>query len=206
MNGFSFIDFIFLVLAGVFIYTRFFGTKLPKDDKNKKRPQHLREVFIADLEHNHPVPMALRPTPQPMPDLEGLTGLELIKKADPHFDEAQFLVGAQEAYHMFYDARQRGDKDLLQQLLSPKLERHFLAEAEEATTSGKPLNVHVEKINNADIVDARMKGKTTVVDVSYKAKIKTAGVVKVVQEVFTWARNIDAEDLNWELVDMKQVN
>jgi hypothetical protein len=36
--------------------------------------------------------------------------------------------------------------------------------------------------------------------------IKGSDVAKPVQEVFTWARNVDAEDLNWELVDIKVAN
>ena len=218
MSGFSFIDFIFIVLLGAFVLSRFLGNKLPKDDKSKKRPASMREVFIADLESAAMAAPALRPRPRALPELEGLSGLDLIGKADPHFNEKEFIKGAQEAYHMFYDARRLADKDVLRQLLSPKLERQYLAEADSFAGKGQTLNISVEKIESAEIVGTRMNGKTAVIEVAYKARIKNpttdangktvkgSEVAKPVQEVFTWARNIDAEDLNWELVDIKKAN
>lgn len=218
MSGFSFIDFIFIVLMGAFVLSRFLGTKLPKNDKSKKRPQQMREVFIADLENAAVAAPVLRPKFKVLPDLEGLSGVELIRRVDPSFSEKEFVKGAQEAYHMFYDARRLADKDLLRQLLSPKLERQYLAEADGYAGKGQRLNISVEKIESAEIVGTRMNGKTAVIEVAYKAKIKNpttdangktvkgSDVAKPVQEVFTWARNVDAEDLNWELVDIKQAN
>lgn len=217
-GSFSMIDLIFILILGVFVVSRFFSSKLPKDDKTKKRPQNMREVFIADLENAPTLAPVLRPKPRALPDLQGLSGEELIRKADPQFDATEFVRGAQEAYHMFYDARRTGDQDLLRQLLSPKLERQFLQEVEVNAAKGQTLNISVEKIESAEIVGTRMNGKTAVIDVAYKARIKNpttdasgktvkgSDVAKTVQEVFTWARNIDGEDLNWELVDIKQAN
>jgi predicted lipid-binding transport protein (Tim44 family) len=217
-NGFALIDLIFILALGIFIVSRFFSVKLPKDDKSKKRPQSMQEIFISDLEATQAVSPALRPKPQPLPDLQGLEGVTLIRKADPRFDEKEFLQGAQEAYHMFYDARRTADKELLRQLLSPKLEKQFLAEVEDYAGKGQTLAISVEKIISAEIVGTRMNGKTAVIDVAYQSKIKNptqdgsgktvkgSEVAKSVKEIFTWARNIDAEDLNWELVDIKQAN
>lgn len=218
MSDFSFIDVIFILVLGAFVFSRFFSVKLPKDDKNKKRPQNMREVFISDLEQATVPAPAFRPKPRVLPDLAGLSGVELIRRADPSFTEKEFLSGAQEAYHMFYDARRQADKDTLRQLLSPKLERQYLAEADAYAAKGQTLSISVEKIESAEIVGTRMNGKTAVIEVAYKAKIKNptqdangktikgSEVGKSIQEVFTWARNIDAEDLNWELVDIKQAN
>lgn len=217
-SNFSIIDLIFIIVLGVFVFSRFFSVKLPKDDKTKKRPRNMQEVFIADLENVPALAPALRPKARVLPDLAGLSGVDLIKRADPGFDEQEFIRGAQEAYHMFYDARRTGDKELLRQLLSPKLEREFLSEAEDYAARGQTLNIAVEKIESAEIVGTRVNGKTTVVEVAYKSRIKNpavdangktvkgSDVAKLVQEVFTWARNIDAEDLNWELADIKQAN
>jgi len=217
-SSFSFIDLIFIIVLGIFIFSRFFSVKLPKDDKTKKRPQSMQEIFISDLEAAPVLSPALRPKPKALPDLQGLEGVALIQKADPSFDEKEFLLGAQEAYHMFYEARRAADKDMLRQLLSPKLEKQFLAEADDYAAKGQRLEVMVEKINSADIVGTRMNGKTAVIEVAYNSKIKNptqdangktvkgSEVAKSVKEVFTWARNIDAEDLNWELVDIKQAN
>jgi len=82
---------------------------------------------------------------------------------------------------------------------------------------------HIKKIEAKlnkvpTIVDSKVHGRTVILDVKYTASISSYVVdnqdklvsgdkkSKDMEMIWTWARNVDADDLNWELTDISLVS
>ena len=212
-NGNFFVDLVIMVLLGVFIYTRFFSTKLPKDDKTRKqqKPQNVLDFPKTTVPETPVRPQRpKRPNPK---DLADLKGTDLVRAYDPMFNEKEFLAGAREAYRMFHSAVAERDEETLENLLSPRLFDRVLDELD--TLKGKDSRklTTIDGFDDISIIDARINGRTVILDVKYNARqaqavVKAKGAQpkstpQAVTEIWTWARNADAQDPNWELEDIR---
>src|SRR5690606_5164485 len=166
------LDLIIIVIVGLFVYSRFFSAKLPRDEG--KSAKNIREAYgIKEAETKRnvvqapitPKQRARRVSPQ---QLEKLEGVDRLRALDPGFEAASFLEGAKSAYGLFYDARANQDHSTLESLVAPRLLDDVLDELD-----GKNVKtITVENLEAAEIVDARVNGRTLIVDVKYKAKHK----------------------------------
>lgn len=213
-----------LLIAGliIFIFTRFTGDSLPKDD-NKNKPNSTskggKEKNITKVVSLSKVKDKKEAEKKSKSKEENLAGVDAIKDKDPSFNETEFLEGAKEAYKMFYDALSRSDEDLLDDLTSPRVYDQAIEKVEEAEAQGYSYKAIVDKIKNASVVDARLHGLSFVVDVKYEATLfeytedEKGDVVegsktksKAEQVVWTWVKPIDNNDPNWELDDIHVVS
>lgn len=188
-SGFGLIDIIIMVLVGVFIFTRFFGYKLPKKTKRRTRKgtTNILEFSIGAAPQAKPKPRAKKKPPA--------TGAAALQAIDPSFTEKDFLKGATAAFSMYYQAYAEADEETLENLLSPRLYDQTMDELE-----SKPAAVKAELVNKPQIMDARVNGQTMVVDVKYEAKItKGKAAAKPTAIIWTWARPANTDDPNWEL-------
>lgn len=199
------LDLIIIVIVGLFVYSRFFSKPLPRD--KGKSAKNIREAYdikeAVEAESNvtpmKPAPRRRRVSAE---ELEKLDGLDRVRAMDPSFDAASFMEGAKSAYGMFYNARANRDMDTLESLVAPRLLDDVLDELESKTAK----TISVDGVETAEVVDARINGRTVIVEVKYKAQHKEGGKLKPVQQVWTWARNVDADDPNWELEMMRPVS
>lgn len=188
------VDLIFLVIVGIFIYTRFFGKKLPKAAP-KKSPKVLQ--FPSSVKKAAPAPA--------VKNLDNLEGLAKIKAADPTFKKAEFISGALSAFSVYAEAVNKMDEETLDALMGPQLFDEVMDKLESAKKAGKPVEIKIAGTPKAEIVDSRVMGRTAILDVSYTVKMaefkKGAKntTPKETTVVWTWARAIDSEDPNWEL-------
>lgn len=211
-TGFSALDIVFLVVLAIFIISRFMGHQLPKDDKktNKKVvkfPVSTAEIEAQKAEEVKPAPKVVLSEK----DRKNLSGIELIKKADRDFNEKDFLSGAELAYQMYYDAINEMDEDTLENMVAPRKFDEIMESIETLESEGKKRLVKIEEVTSIEVLDAKLHGRTAIVDVKYTAQqtdvienidtkaddIKSDA--KEVTTVWTWARSVDSDDLNWEL-------
>ena len=205
--GFSALDIVFLILLAVFIVSRFMGNQLPKDDKKSKKVLKFPEDVIKEVEKvqkEQKKKVSLK-------HLEGLSGVKLIEQADKDFKKKEFLSGAELAYQMYYDAINDKDEDTLEGMVAPRHFDEIMESVETLESENKKRFVLIEKIENVEIVEAKLHGRTAIIDVKYVAQqtdviesedLSEDDVEKAPSEVvsiWTWARSIDSEDLNWEL-------
>ena len=167
-----------------------------------------------------PVAAAAEATPE-RPEAGGLafeeraaSGIRAIVTADPSFDVARFVEGAQAAYRMILEAFWRGDREELRHLAGPDVFASFEAAIAERETAGHRLDNRLVQIERAVIDDARLVGRTAEIDVRFDADIAAvtrdaegnviAGTLTdavPTHDVWTFRRTVGSADPNWLLVE-----
>jgi predicted lipid-binding transport protein (Tim44 family) len=218
------IDILVVVLVLAFVVSRFTGFKLPKDPRKPQERRNdweqLKQKFGAPQEATKDITPAAKVVKKPAKakvDVSGLSGIEQIKALDAGFDEEGFRQGVEAAYRYFYDCWNRLDEEGLDNLcgtaLMDKLEVQL---AEHRKRKTKP-QVLVNSIDAVEITDAKVKGRSAVIEVivtatqsedeigvARKGKGGASGPVVHQQQVrWVLARALGSDDPNWELQDIK---
>ena len=198
------IDFIIIVALGIFIFTRFFSDKLPKDlqPKSKKRKPAGRSVKPSQV-------LEFPKTPELENEKDPAVKL---RKMDTNFDEKAFVKGIEAAYRYYVEAWNAQDDEKLENLLAPQFLDDHLEMMEKLAQKGQTPKVDIKKWGSAKLLDARLNGRTAIVDVQIiveqsdnfqKEDGKLVGgkakPAKEVKFVWTLARSIDSDDPNWEV-------
>jgi predicted lipid-binding transport protein (Tim44 family) len=205
------IDLIVMVLVIAVVLTRFTKFKLPTDprDKAARRAdiERLRERPL--LRDEAPAEMAEEPKPAPRKPsarelqeaAKGLSGLAKVKALEPGFHEADFLEGAKAAYGYFYTCWNARDEEGLDNLCAPALHGRLLTQLQDDRV-WEP--VAVDEITLATLGDARVHGKTAVIDVHFETVERMGdSAARPVQRTWVLARPLGSEDPNWELQDIR---
>jgi len=142
------------------------------------------------------------------------SGIRAIISADPSFDVARFVEGAQSAYRMVLEAFWKGDREELGWLAGPEVRDAFIEAIDARETEGHVLENRLVAIERASIDDARLSGKVAEIDVRFDAYIAAvtrdkdgalvAGSMSdAVQtnDIWTFRRNLASKDPNWLLVE-----
>lgn len=130
------------------------------------------------------------------------------------FDPGQFLDGARSAYRMILEAYWRGDVDVLRRLTDDDVFESFSTAIEDRKEAGQVLDNRLVTIENAVVEQAALTGQTASVTVRFDADIAavtrdTDGNVVAgsltdavpTHDVWTFSRNVRADDPNWTLVE-----
>ena len=141
-------------------------------------------------------------------------GIRAILAADPSFDVARFLEGAQGAYRMILEAYWQGDAEELRDLVSPEVLASFEQAIADRHTAGHKLDNRLVAIERAMIDDARVSGGVAEIDVRFDADIAAvtrgregevvAGTMSdavATHEIWTFRRSLASTDPAWLLVD-----
>lgn len=140
--------------------------------------------------------------------------LRQIMAADPSFDVGRFLEGAQAAYRMILEAFWRDDEATLEPLVDRGVLDDFRAVIAERTTAGHRLDNRLVAIEEARIERASLSGRTATITVRFDADIAAVtraadGTVVAgslsdavqTHDLWTFGRNLDANDPNWLLIE-----
>ena len=141
-------------------------------------------------------------------------GIRAIIAADPGFDVARFLEGAQAAYRMTLEAFWKGDREELRYLTSPDVYESFVTAIAEREAAGHRLDNRLVAIERSVIEDARLTGRTAEIDVRFDADIAAvtrdsdgavvAGTTTdaiAIHDSWTFRRTLGSDDPNWLLVE-----
>lgn len=219
-DGFVFVEIlIFAMIAAFLVYRlrsvlgRRTGEERQRPNPFTARPNNQPDNVVAMPNRERPVPNA---APSPDEPVSLATALEQIKAADPSFDEKYFLQGARGAFQMIVEAFAKGDTATLRPLLSDEVYDNFARAVRERQAAGETLETRIETITDADVVEARMDGRTALVTVKFVSEQmnvvrNSAGAVvdgdpnSVIEavDVWTFARNTRAGDPNWALVETR---
>ena len=107
------------------------------------------------------------PPPAPDEPYSLAAGIGQIQANDPTFDEKGFLQGAKAAFGMIVTAFAQGDTPTLRPLLSDDVYDNFAAAIRSRQSSGETLETKVVDIRDADLIEARMDGRTAFVTVKF---------------------------------------
>jgi predicted lipid-binding transport protein (Tim44 family) len=141
-------------------------------------------------------------------------GIRSIVAADPDFDVARFLEGAQAAYRMILEAFWQGDREALRHLVGDEVRASFESAIAEREAAGHRLDNRLVMIERAVIADAQLRSREAEIDVRFDADIAAvtrdsegnviAGTLTdavPAHDVWTFRRNLVSADPNWLLVD-----
>ena len=141
-------------------------------------------------------------------------GIRAIVSADPGFDVARFLEGAQAAYRMVLEAFWKGDREQLSWLAGDEVRSAFEAAIAEREAAGHKLDNRLVAVERAAIEDARLAGRVAEIDVRFDAFVVAvtrnaegelvAGSLSdaiPTHDVWTFRRTVGSADPNWLLVD-----
>jgi predicted lipid-binding transport protein (Tim44 family) len=189
-----------------------------------ERTGHEQQLTLkpADAEGN----AALRPAvsaqgqPQPTEPLETAylptagPGVRALLAADPSFDVARFLEGAQGAYRMVLEGFWRGDIDNVRFFLDPDIAGAFDAAIAQRKAAGQTLDNRLIAIEQALIAEAGLVGKVATVTVRFEADIAAitrdgdgnviAGSLSdavQTRDRWTFRRDLSSSDPNWILIE-----
>ncbi|WP_445680419.1 Tim44/TimA family putative adaptor protein [Radicibacter daui] len=136
-----------------------------------------------------------------------------VEKADPSFNENDFLHGARAAFSMIVEGFARGDRALLKPLLAPPVYSAFDQAIGEREAAGQVRKTEISSVDEADIVFASIEGGQIRIEVrlvSHQIDVTTdadgavmegdAHEVHEVVDLWTFARKVRSPDPNWMLV------
>jgi predicted lipid-binding transport protein (Tim44 family) len=141
-------------------------------------------------------------------------GIRAIISADPQFDVARFLEGAQSAYRMILEAFWKGDREELEYLVGDEVRTSFEEAILQREADGHVLDNRLIAIERAIIEDARLNGRVAEIEVRFDADIAavtrdaTGEVVAgsmsdaiATHDIWTFRRTLGSDDPNWLLVE-----
>ena len=206
---------VLLAMIALFVGLRLYAV-LGQRTGHEQRPV-TRPEATPGLEAPAPAPESKAPASEPSGLAFGegaAAGIRSIISADPGFDVARFLEGAQGAYRMVLEAFWKGDRDELAWLTGDEVRSAFEAAIAEREAAGHKLDNRLVAIERAAIEDARLQGRTAEIDVRFDAFVAAvtrnaegeviAGSLSdaiPTHDLWTFRRQLDSADPNWVLVD-----
>ena len=141
-------------------------------------------------------------------------GVRALLAADPSFDVARFLEGAQAAYRLILESFWKGDLDAMRPHVDDHVYDAFAAAVEQRSNDGLILDNRLVAIEQAVIAGAEVERKIALVTVRFEADIAAvtrnaegdvvAGSLSdavQTRDRWTFRRDIGAHDPNWLLVE-----
>lgn len=211
-EGFQLIEIIILALVAGFLVFRLkstLGRRTGYDEKaetDRSRWETIEDDNVIEL-----------PGRQPNPDEEigGALGAGLadIRQLDPQFAIDPFLNGAKSAFEMILMAFAKGDLDTLRNLLSEEVFENFKAAIDQRVENGETMETEMMGFKRVQAEDAGTNG--TIAQITVRFVTEQVNVIRdkddkvvdgdpdhiaVITDLWTFARDMQSDDLTWQLV------
>jgi predicted lipid-binding transport protein (Tim44 family) len=179
---------------------------LPKPAEERVAPAPLPRAVEKTAEAREPIAKPFEGNAEP--------GIRAIVAAEPGFDVARFVEGAQAAYRMILESFWKGDEHTLRNLVAPDVARAFEDAVAARNEAGQVLDNRLVSIERATITGASLNGKDARITMRFDALIaavtrdadgnviagSTSDAVET-HDVWTFARTLRSSDPNWKLSD-----
>ena len=209
------VEIVLLAMIALFVGLRLYavlGQRTGHEQQAVLRPEPTAEAKpvapVADMPANTAEPSGLAY------DKGAAAGIGAIIAADPAFDVARFIEGAQAAYRMTLEAFWKGDREELAHLANDSVRGAFEEAIDAREAAGETLENRLVAIERATIEDARLGGKVAEIEVRFDAYIaavtrnKEGEVVAgsmsdavPTKDLWTFQRDLKSRDPNWRLVE-----
>lgn len=228
MEGFQFIDIIFLAMVAGFIVLRLRSVLGRRTGHEPPRDSAAKDTISRDSDNVVSMPRShgarersdlsldIEPVYQGTP-LE--SGLVQVKMADPSFEAAEFLSGASKAFEMIVAAYAKHDLDTLKPLLSADVYSQFAATIQdrenreetmetELVTTRAPILESIEMQDDRAVVGVRFQSEQVNVIRDQSGTIIDGDEdhVESVTDIWTFARDTSNSDPNWLLIATRSVD
>lgn len=220
-EGFQFIDIILFAMIAAFLILRLRSVLGRRQDnggppsnpfsrESRQGPQEDNVVQLPD-QSEPPDPGDEPEKREPATPLEA--GFTQIRIADPSFDHEEFLVGARTAFEFIIQAFAEGDTETLESLLNDEVYRNFLSAIRSREAANETLENTLVRIRAADAIEAYMDGAVAFVtmkivseqvnvtrDAAGEVASGDPGHITEITDIWTFGRDTNSRDPNWELV------
>lgn len=177
-----------------------------------ERPPGERGVVPVPSAAGMPAPVAAAPV-RGVPDARGPVGQALarIRSADPSFDPAGFLGGAEGAFRMIVEGFAAGNRQLLRALLADETYAGFEGAIADRESRGEVQRTEIREIREATIDGADLRGTTAEVTVRFVSDqvnmttdatgkpVAGADAVTELTDIWTFQRDVRSTDPAWKL-------
>jgi predicted lipid-binding transport protein (Tim44 family) len=139
--------------------------------------------------------------------------LKAIKMRDPAFRVSQFLEGAKSAFEMVLEAFANDDKKTLKLLLSSEVYQDFNEALKARKQSKEREETTLISMQSSDITEVELEGSTVRITVQFTSEQVNLvrdeqneivsgdpSHIEVVQDEWTFERDLRSSDPNWKLV------
>ena len=208
---------VILALVALFIGLRLYSVL-------GERTGHEQQPILKPAEPEPRVerqPEVPKTAPQPSADSADLAylpmagpGVRAILAADPSFDVARFLEGAQAAYRMILEAFWKGDLSAVRSHVDENVYEAFASSVEQRKKDGLSLDNRLVAIEQTVISSASLERSVAFVTVRFETDIAAVtrnkdgevvagSMTDAVQtrDLWTFRRDIASRDPNWLLVE-----
>ena len=209
------VEIVLLAMIALFVGLRLYavlGQRTGHEQQPVIRPEAPAEAKpvppVADIPANPAEPSGLAY------EKGAAAGIGAIIAADPNFDVARFIEGAQAAYRMTLEAFWKGDREELAFLANDEVRGAFEAAIDDREAAGETLDNRLVAIERATIEHAKLSGKVAEIEVRFDAFIaavtrnKAGDVVAgsmsdavPTKDLWTFQRDLKSRDPNWRLVE-----
>jgi predicted lipid-binding transport protein (Tim44 family) len=210
------LEIVLLAMIAVFVGLRLYAVLGQRTGHEQQRPvtrpdaapEAAPTAAAPDLSPNSAEPSGLAY------EKGAAAGIRAIVGADPGFDVARFIEGAQAAYRMTLEAFWKGDRAELALLANEEVAAAFVAAIDMREAAGHTLDNRLVAIERAAIEDARLDGKVAEIEVRFDAFVAAvtrdkdgdliAGSMSdavPANDIWTFQRNLASKDPNWLLVE-----
>ena len=213
------VEIVLLAMVAVFAGLRLYAV-LGRRTGHEQQPA-LRPKTVAPIDASKPVADVAADRAEPAGfayDKSAEDGVRAVVAADPTFDVARFLEGAQAAYRMILEAFWKGDKATLDDLVDGDAQAAFEDAIAAREAEGLTLDNRLIAIEKAVIDSAELQGRTALVSVRFDADIAAvtrdadgnvvAGSLSdaiETHDIWTFQRDLSSGDPNWMLVETDAV-
>ncbi|MHA1568637.1 MAG: Tim44/TimA family putative adaptor protein [Alphaproteobacteria bacterium] len=240
-EGIQFLDILFFAMVAAFLVLRLRSVlgrrtgheRRAEDGASERRAHESRNdkvIALSDRQRNTDQTAEPERAPDAGDDSDAdddsqeqetplVAGLTRIRAADSNFDPEQFLTGVGAAFEMIVTAFAAGDRKTLKSLLSAEVMENFEDAITAREDAGHRLETTLVSIKSAEIIDARLDGKTALVTVkvvSEQANVTYDGenhvvngdsnYVATITDIWAFGRDTSARDPNWQLVETSSPN
>ena len=146
-------------------------------------------------------------------------GIEAIGKADPEFNEGEFVKGASAAYGAVLEAFAKEDIDALKPLLGYEMIGSFTEAIHERQKAAEQLSIELVELTQTEITEARLVDGLAIVTVEYRSRQKRLlraeggdildgdpDTEETILDRWTFERDVSSRDPNWLLVETETID
>ncbi len=214
MNGIF--DIVLFAIFAVFIISKLINVlgKTEFDEEEMNRPQKMDQAKTIEVPYEEI-------KEEDYKGIEARHGkdvaekIKMIRKEDPYFTEENFLVGAKKAFEMIVNAFAKGDKNTLKPLLSEGVYKSFEREIDDRKNRQEIddltlVSIHAPNIKNISVdrkyaqieLEIISEQINLVKDKSGKVIEGDPSHVSKIKEIWTFGRNLNSQNPNWELTNI----
>ncbi|MGH1404193.1 MAG: Tim44/TimA family putative adaptor protein [Alphaproteobacteria bacterium] len=176
---------------------------------NLDSPESDKGILINELAGNEKGNMSLADSAQ--------DGLHDIVKIDRDFDVYAFLNAAQDAFVYIVESFAEGDRETLEDLLSPEVFGAFNGAIDAREKAGETMLSEIQSIQKSEIIESRLDNKKAYITVRFWAqetsvtKDETGGIIHghpdkstEMRDVWTFMRDLKTKDPRWLVVETRE--